>query len=374
MDIHSLCKLGDLKNLRICCEKLKTLTKNNDFLYKTNSNGEFVLDVTVLNENFDCCKYLFETYDANPLKVNEVGQTAFSYSLEQGCIKFLKYFIEKRKNFSPAFPIEDFLTKVAVNKTGMCSFSVVLESSHPDCGKTLIYLIEICQLNFQLKKTLFIEVVKISNILLIEYILNFDSQKPEDRKELLNLNFNPESNFGKKSLLSEAKTTPLIYAIEKEDRQLINFLLAEDDIDVNGLNMPLNDTSPLHSAIKMNDIETVMLLLEKNVNKDMAVFGTFPIELVIKIRADLLNNIESKIAQENWIIFELLATTSNEGHLINKVGMCSLDYAVKNKVTDVIKHFVSLKCDIFKRKNKLGKAPIDYADKEYAKFLEDNFK
>lgn len=374
MDIHSICKLGDLKNLRICCEKLKTLTKNNDFLYKTNSNGEFILDVTVLNENFDCCKYLFETYDANPLKINELGQTAFSYSLEQGRIKFLKYFIEKRKNFSPAIPIEDFLTKTPVNKTGMCSFSVVLESSHPNSAKTLIYLIEICHLNFQLKKTLFIEVIKISNILLIEYILNIDSQRPEERKELLNLNFNPESNFGKKSLLSEAKTTPLIYAIEKEDRQLINFLLAEDDVDVNGVNMPLNDTSPLHSAIKINDIETVMLLLDRDVNKDMAVCGILPMEQVIKTRVELLNNTESKNAQENWMIFELLATVPNEGHLINKVGMCPLDYAVKNKVTDVIKHFVGLKCDIFKRKNKLGKAPIDYADKEYANFLEDNFK
>ncbi|RNA23136.1 poly(ADP-ribose) glycohydrolase ARH3-like [Brachionus plicatilis] len=364
MDIHSLCKSGDLKNLRFCCEKLKILAKNNDFLYKTNSYGELVLDVTVLSQNFECCKYLVETFNANPLKINELGHSAFSYSLELSRHKFLKYFIENRKNFSPAFPIEDFLTKTPVNKSGMCSFSVVLESSHPDCGKTLIYLIECCKLTFQLRKTLFIEAIKISNILLIEYILNIENLRPDERKELLNLNFNSDSNFAKRSLLSEAKTTPLIYAIEKEDRQLVNFLLAEDEIDVNGLNMPINDTSPLHSAIKLNDIETVMLLLEKDVKKEMAVGGVLPIEQVIKIRADLLNNLESKDAQENWIIFELLATSSSEGHLPNNIGMCALDYAVKSKVNDVVQHFVSLKCDIFKRKNKLGKAPIDYADTE----------
>lgn len=373
MDIHSLCKSGDLNNLRICCEKLKILSKNNDFLYKTNSYGELVLDVTVLSENFDCCKYLVETFNANPLKFNELGHSAFSYSLELSRHKFLKYFIENRKKFSPAFPIEDFLSKTPVNKSGMCSFSVVLESSHPDCGKTLIYLIESCKLTFQLRKCLFIEAIKISNILLIEYILNLENLRPEERKELLNLNFNPESNFAKKSLLSEAKTTPLIYAIEKKDRQLINFLLAEEDIDVNGPNMPINDTLPLHSAIKLNDIETVMLLLEKDAKKDKAIGGVLAIELALKIRADLLNNLESKNAKENLIIFELMATSSNDGHLQNNIGMCALDYAIKNKVTDAIQHFVGLKCDIFKRKNKLGKPPIDYADPEYAVFLKNNF-
>ncbi|CAF1049635.1 unnamed protein product [Brachionus calyciflorus] len=372
MDLHTLCKSGDLKSLRILCDKSKSISKNFDFIYKANTDGKFPLDITVLCDHFDCCKYLFETFDVDPLKINPNGESAFSYALQLSKNKFLKFFIENRKKYLPITPIEDFMTKIKVNKSEMCPLKIVMGSSHPDCGKTLIFLIENLKLTFMLRKTLFIEAVKISNIILIEYILNYNEIGQEEQKELLNLNFNPESDFSKKSLFAEAITTPLIFAIESKDHQLVNFLLSQSEVDVNAMNMPLNNTSPLISAIKLNDIETVMLLVEKDVKKDLPVNGILPMELVIKIRSQYISDLESNEAKENWIIFEMLATTPNDAHFINNKGMCAFDYAVKNKLTDVIQYFVSLKCDLFKRKNRFGKAPIDYADKEYDEFLRKN--
>ncbi len=58
----------------------------------------------------------------------------------------------------------------------------------------------------------------------------------------------------KRSIVTDAETTPLIYAINKKDRQLINFLLYryDDEINVNLLNRPLVDTSPIVNFCLLN--------------------------------------------------------------------------------------------------------------------------
>jgi hypothetical protein len=93
MDIlYSSCKEGNLIKLKLICDKLKTIKRqnttnnnsfatNNEFLYKPDSNGYNPFDLTVIHNNFECCIYLFETYNLNPLDLNQVGNSAFSYSI-----------------------------------------------------------------------------------------------------------------------------------------------------------------------------------------------------------------------------------------------------------------------------------------------------
>jgi hypothetical protein len=92
MDIlYSSCKEGNLANLKLVCEKLKSIKRPNqtvsnsstnlDFLYKADEKGLLPLDLTVLYEQFECCKFLFETFNLNPLDFNQVGNSAFAYSI-----------------------------------------------------------------------------------------------------------------------------------------------------------------------------------------------------------------------------------------------------------------------------------------------------
>ena len=92
MDIlYSSCKEFNLTNLKVICDKLKTIkrqnttttnsTFNNEFLFKPDANGYNPFDLTIIHDNFECCKYLFETYNLNPLDLNQVGNSAFAYSI-----------------------------------------------------------------------------------------------------------------------------------------------------------------------------------------------------------------------------------------------------------------------------------------------------
>ncbi len=98
-----------------------------------------------------------------------------------------------------------------------------------------------------LRKSLFIGSIRTRNIVLIECILNYDTFKEDERRDLMNIGFNMTSNYMKRTVMTDAETTPLIYAIIKADRQLINFLLADEDTDPNLLNRPLINQSPMVS-------------------------------------------------------------------------------------------------------------------------------
>jgi hypothetical protein len=101
------------------------------------------------------------------------------------------------------------------------------------------------KLTYSLRKSLFIGAVKVRNTSLIECILDYEVIKEDERRDLLNVCFNISHNYMKRSLITDAETTPLIYAINRKDRQLINFLLADEDVNINLLNRPLVDASPL---------------------------------------------------------------------------------------------------------------------------------
>ncbi|MFX8481469.1 hypothetical protein ABTL74_19145, partial [Acinetobacter baumannii] len=92
--MYAACKNGDLKKLKQVCEKYKTLlqTDSNEFLYRPDPQGFFPLDLTVINDRLECCKYLFETYSLSPLRVNSIGSSAMAYSIDLNRIQFLKYF------------------------------------------------------------------------------------------------------------------------------------------------------------------------------------------------------------------------------------------------------------------------------------------
>ena len=148
----------------------------------------------------------------------------------------------------------------------------------------LLLLLGYIKITFQLRKCLFIGCVKACNTILMECLLSINSLKDEERRELINMAINLEKNYMKKTLISEAQTTPLIHAIYKKDRQLINFLLSEDGIDINLLNSPLLDQSPLFAAVSMNDVETVINLVEKGVNKSIRVKGVLSLENALQLR------------------------------------------------------------------------------------------
>ena len=115
----------------------------------------------------------------------------------------------------------------------------------------------------------------------------------------------------KKSLISEANTTPLIYAINKKDRQLINYLLSQDGIDINAANNPIVDQNPLQVSIKLNDIETLIHLVEKGVNKSIRLRGVLPIELALEIRLNLLNSSSTHTSASITQLTAATTTTSS---------------------------------------------------------------
>ena len=369
--LYSACKSGDLKKLKRVCDTIKTEYANLDFLHTPDHQGYLPLDITVLNDKFECCQYLFESFNLNPININGVGQSAFFYSIDLARHAFLKYFIDNSKKYLPTRTQEDLLTQIDVNNDRKCAFQIAIESSHPAIENMLHLLLEYMRFTFQLKKKIFIGAVRTGNTTVIDFILDKCIQEDE-RSELLNLHFNLTSNYMRKTnLLSEAVTTPLIHAINRRDPQLVNFFISEPLIDVNQSNAPLNDQTPLFAAIKLNDLETVLLLFEKSVSNLLSVKGVTPLKSAVNLRKKHLDNHEDhRAAKQNFMIIELLCTTANDPHLQDEDGTCSFDTAVINEYTDVIEHFVSVNGDLFNRKNKIGKAPIEYASEEYAAFLE----
>lgn len=373
MDLQNICLSGDLPKLKLFCEKLKR-EQNSKVKLNTTLSGMFLLDMTVIYDKFDCFKYLIETFQLNPLQLNQHGESSFSYSLQLSRANILKYLIENRSVFLPMRNNEYLLTKAACNSTGLCAFQIVIETDHQDAEKILALMLEYVKMSSSLRKSLFTGAVKMSNTSLIDSILGYGELKMEDRRELINLNFNPSLNYMKSPLISEATTTPLIYAISKKDRQLVNFFLSDPDVDVNMLNIPLKDKSALHLSIEQNDLETVTLLIDKGVNRTKCLKGALPLELAIKSRVQYLSIADQKQARENFLIIELLSSGGmNDVHCLNDNGECPFDYAVQLQLTNVIEHFMSLQSDLFLRKNRLGKAPIDYSETEYANFLKKKF-
>ncbi len=137
------------------------------------------------------------------------------------------------------------MTTTKCNSLNYCPFQCAIESPHPEAEKILLILLSYMKITSSLRRSLFIGAVKVRNTVLIECILDYDVIKDDERCDLLNVCFNINQNYMKRSLISDAETTPLIYAINKKDRQLINFLLADEDVNVNLLNRPLVDASPL---------------------------------------------------------------------------------------------------------------------------------
>jgi ankyrin repeat protein len=369
--IYSSCISGDIKKLKRTCDLLKNEYGHAEFLNENDHHGFLPIDLTVIHGHFDCCQYLFETFNINPTKFNAVGQSAFFYSINLARHKFLKYFIENSKKYLPTRTQEDLLVLFNLNKEQMSSFQVAIESNHPQTEVTLALLIKYMRFTFQLKKKIYIGAVRNGNVMIMEFILE-RCEEEDDRRELLNLSFNLTSNYMKNiSLLSEATTTPLIYAITRRDHQLISFLLSQTLVDVNKSNTPLNDCSPLFAAIELNDIETVILLMEKSVSNLVLINGISPLKYALMMRKDFLRNSE-KGAKQNFMIIELLCGSVNDVHLCDEDGTCSFDLAVLLQYTDVIEHFITCQGDLSDRKNKKGKAPIDYAEPEYRKFLKLN--
>ena len=64
-NLYSSCINGDLKKLKRTCETLKVNNNNGDFLKKPDHHGFFPLDLTVIHEHFECCQYLFDTFNIN---------------------------------------------------------------------------------------------------------------------------------------------------------------------------------------------------------------------------------------------------------------------------------------------------------------------
>jgi hypothetical protein len=73
------------------------------------------------------------------------------------------------------------------------------------------------------------------------------------------------------------------------------------------------------------------------------------------------------------MIIELLTTIPNDIYMNNINGMCAFDFAVIGYHTDVIEHFYSINCDLYSKKNKSNKYPIEYAENEYRNFLTEKF-
>ena len=376
MDLTNLyvsCINGDLKRLKRACENLKTTNNNCDFVTTADHHGYFPLDLTVIHEHFECCVYLFETFNISPIVFNSFGQSAFFYALNLARNKFIQYFIENSKKYLPVRIKEDLLTLVSVNKDNMSAFQVVIESGHSLTQVTLVLLLKYIKFTFQLKKKIFIGAMRVRNIMLLEFILE-KCDDEDDRRELLNLNFNLTSNYIKNvNLLSEAVITPLIYAINQKDHQLINFLLSNSFIDVNKSNAPINDQTPLFAAIYHNDIETVILLLEKSVSNLIFVNGITPLKYALMMRKEFLNNSDdNKSIKQNFLIIELLSSSANDVHMCGEEGTCALDLAVTFEQTDVIEHFITCRADLSERRNKCGRVALDYAGPEYKKFLKLN--
>ena len=217
--------------------------------------------------------------------------------------------------------------------------------------------------------------MRTGNTTVIDFILN-KCYEEDERRELLNLNFNLTSNYMRKTnLLSEAVTTPLIHAINRRDRQLVSFFISEPLIDVNMPNAPINDQTPLFAAIALNDIETVLLLFEKTVSNLLCVKGVTPLKYAVMMRKQYANvHDHDKSSKQNLMIIELLCTTSNDPHLQDDDGTCAYDEAVASEFSEVVAHFVSVNGDMYERKNKHGRTPIEHATTaEYREFLEKKF-
>ena len=124
--MYAACKNGDLKKLKQVCEKYKTLLKtdNNEFLYRPDSQGFFPLDLAVINDRMECCRYLVETYSLSPLKVNSLGSSALAYSIDLNRISFLKYFIDHYKIYVPNRTLDDTLTVLPCTAAQQCAFQV----------------------------------------------------------------------------------------------------------------------------------------------------------------------------------------------------------------------------------------------------------
>ena len=154
--LYSACKNGDLKKLKRVCEIFTKEYTNADFLHTPDHQGYLPLDLTVLNDRFECCQYLFECYSLNPINVNGAGQSAFFYAIDLGRNVFLKYFIDHHKKYLPTRTQEDLLTHIDINKDHKCAFQVAIESSHPAVENILHLLLDYMKFTFQLKKKIFI--------------------------------------------------------------------------------------------------------------------------------------------------------------------------------------------------------------------------
>ncbi len=117
-----------------------------------------------------------------------------------------------------------------------------------------------------------------------------------------------------------------------------------------------------------------MILIEKGAQKNLSVKNVLPLEAAIKKRASYMNNLDAQEAKENFMIIELLAAGPVDVYLNNVNGLCGYDFAVMGSHTDVIEHFYSISCDLYSKKNKISKFPIEYAGEgDYKKFLQEKF-
>jgi hypothetical protein len=221
MDVHLACRKGDVIKLEEICDKLTANlppSKKSDFLKIVNAEGLLPLDITVINNHFECCKYLFDTFSPNPLHLNAKGSSAVVYTIDLYRIDFLKLFVENTKRFQPIKLREDVLVNIPCNQNNASIFQCVIESTHPRSDSIMLILLEYCPMTITLRKSLFIGSVKCCNIVLIETVLNYGDVLEDEKRSLVNLHMNTHQNYMKISKISDATTTPLILAIERQDR------------------------------------------------------------------------------------------------------------------------------------------------------------
>ena len=123
MDLHTECKRGELSKLKQVCEKLKLRAESADF-YRADQQGLFPLDILVINDKFECCKYLIENFNVDALRINAIGQSAFSYAIDLGRLQILKFLLENSKLYQTKRTRDDMLSALHCNKLGQCAYEV----------------------------------------------------------------------------------------------------------------------------------------------------------------------------------------------------------------------------------------------------------
>jgi ankyrin repeat protein len=116
-----------------------------------------------------------------------------------------------------------------------------------------------------------------------------------------------------------------------------------------------------------------MLLLGRDVDLNVCVKGVLPLQLAVDERIQYTSDLDTPAAKNNLSIIQILAIDADQIHACNEEGFCPFDYAVMAQLMDVCELFISTDADLYRRKNKLNRTPIEVADKEFNILLQENF-